>query len=260
MSEADGEKSSLPGVRTPGLPAGYDAVAEAKRLMRGQRSGALATIARDDGHPFATLVAAAADHDGTPILLLSQLSEHTKNLLVDARASLLLAEVGKGDPLAHPRLTLVGHAVRADDGEARAALRGRFLAYNPKSSLYADFADFAFWRLVLTSGHLNGGFAKAASIDAALLLTPVATAGPLIAAEADAVAHMNRDHADALALYAEKLNGEAAGPWKAVGLDPEGLDLVCGNTLSRLVFPRPIAGPGDLRAVLVELAALARSR
>src|SRR5580658_7755676 len=88
MSEADGEKSSLPGVRTPGLPAGYDAVAEAKRLMRGQRSGALATIARDDGHPFATLVAAAADHDGTPILLLSQLSEHTKNLLVDARASL----------------------------------------------------------------------------------------------------------------------------------------------------------------------------
>src|SRR5262249_60220848 len=93
----------------------------------------------------------------------SQLSTHTANIEVDGRASILLAETGKGDPLAHPRLTVLGHIARiAPDDAEDARVRRRFLARHPKAELYAGFADFAFWRLTIPSAHLNGGFAPAA--------------------------------------------------------------------------------------------------
>jgi putative heme iron utilization protein len=251
-----GEASSE---RTMGLPPGYDGLAEAKRLLRAIRSGALATIDRNTGHPFASLVTVATDHDGTPLLLMSQLSAHTRNLDADARASILLSQGGKGDPLAHPRLTVIGRAVKQSDEQVRARLRSRFLARHPKAALYADFGDFAFWRLEIEGGHLNGGFAKAADYQGAVLKTDLAGADALIASEEDAVAHMNEAHAEALGLYATKLAGEPAGRWRATGLDPEGMDLMAGELTARLTFPQRITGPGDLRAVLVDLAQQARS-
>ena len=141
------------------VPPGYDAIAEAKQLLRSIRSGALATLASAGGFPFASLTTVATDHDGSPIFLLSQLSAHTRNLMADSRASLLLARMGKGDPLAHPRLTLVGRIEKAQDAD-RARLRARFLARHPKAALYVDFGDFGFYRLAGVSAHLNGGFAK----------------------------------------------------------------------------------------------------
>ncbi|MDB5649626.1 MAG: pyridoxamine 5-phosphate oxidase, partial [Hyphomicrobiales bacterium] len=93
--------------RTFELPAGYDGLAEARRLLRSIRAGALGTL-DPEGGPFTSLVNVATDTDGSPLLLMSQLSAHTRHLAADGRVSLLLAEVGKGDPLAHPRLTLTG--------------------------------------------------------------------------------------------------------------------------------------------------------
>ena len=177
------------------------------------------------------------------------------------RASLLLAASGKGDPLAHPRLTLLGSFVRvARDDTREPRLRRRFLARHPKSELYAGFADFSFWRLDMVSAHLNGGFARAADLTAADLLTDISGAQDLIDAEESAIAHMNADHADAVRLYATKLLRADDGPWRLTGLDPDGLDLALGDATLRLPFPQRVTNAEQLRKVVVELAQQARSR
>lgn len=242
----------------PGLPPGYDGVAEARRLLRVIRSGALATMALDGGFPFASLVTVATDHDGAPLLLLSRLSAHTRNLDADPRASILLAQGGKGDALAHPRITVTGHARRQDDPVIRARLRRRFLARHPKAALYADFGDFGFWRLEMVSVHLNGGFARAADYAASQILSDIGDAQALLAAEESILAHLNDDHAETLGLYATKLAGEPPARWSATGIDPDGLDLAAGDLTARLVFPGHVTEPAALRHVLAELAGQAR--
>lgn len=237
---------------------GFDALGESKRLLRSIRAGALATL-NGSGDPFSSLVTVATDHDGSPLILVSQLSAHTRHLDADGRCSLLLAQAGPGDPLTHPRLTLTGKASRVVEPGSRKSVRARFLARHPRADIYVDFADFSFWRIALEQAHLNGGFARAARFPAARLMTALDGAANLIAAEAGAVAHMNADHADALALYAQVLAGQPAGPWVATGLDPDGMDLGCGDLTARLAFPDRITTPGDLRKVLVDLAARARA-
>jgi putative heme iron utilization protein len=240
-------------------PADFDPVGVAKTLLRATRAGTLATLDRNTGHPFASLVNVATDVDGSPVILTSRLSTHTANLEQDGRASILLAASGKGDPLAHPRLTLLGAFARIDresDDEAR--LRRRFLARHPKSELYAGFGDFAFWRLAVVSAHLNGGFARAADLSAKDVLTDISGADDLIAAEEGAVAHMNADHAEATALYATKLLGEDDGPWRISGLDPDGADLSAGDRTARLPFGERVTSGAALRQVLVALARKAR--
>jgi heme oxygenase (biliverdin-IX-beta and delta-forming) len=259
-------KPALPGAMPDRLPerarppADFDPVALAKTLLRSTRAGTLATIDRNTGHPFASLVNVATDVDGSPLILASRLSTHTANLEADGRASLLLAAGGKGDPLAHPRLTVLGSFARiARDGADESRVRRRFLARHPKSELYAGFGDFSFWRMTVASAHLNGGFARAADLAAADVLTDVSGADDLIAAEEGAVAHMNEDHADAILLYARKLVGEDGGPWRISGLDPDGADLAAGDRTARLAFPRRVVNAGELRQVLVELAQQARA-
>ncbi len=201
----------------------------------------------------------ATDVDGSPLILVSRLATHTANLELDPRASLLLAETGKGDALAHPRLTVLGTFLPVDrEGADDARIRRRFLARHPKSELYAGFGDFAFWRMDVVSAHLNGGFARAADMAAVELLTDVADAAALIEAEESAIAHMNADHAKACHLYATELLGAAEGDWRCVGLDPEGLELQYGQTALRLAFPRRVTGPEVLRSVLKQLAEQAR--
>jgi putative heme iron utilization protein len=158
--------------------------------------------------------------------------------------------------MAHPRLTVMGRAERTSETQARF----RFLNRHPKAKLYADFADFSFWRLAILGAHLNGGFARAASVTATGLATDVSGAEDLLAAEENALDHLNRDHAEALALYATRLAGAPAGPWQASGLDPEGLDLVAGGRVARITFPEPVKTPHALRQILKRLADEARTR
>ena len=237
---------------------GFEPLAEAKRLLRGVRGGTLATLS-GTGAPFASLVTVATDHDGSPLLLVSQLSAHTRHLDRDARCSLLLFEGGDGDPLSHPRLTLTGAAAKITDADARGAARARFLARHPAAALYADFGDFSFWRVGMDQAHLNGGFARAARFPALRLLTPTADALALIAAEAGAVAHLNVDHRDALALYARVIAGRPTGTWIATGIDPDGMDLSCGDLTARVPFLERVLTPGGLRTMLVRMADVARS-
>lgn len=238
-------------------PDDFDAVAMARATLRKARIAALATLDPMSGFPLATLTNIATDVDGSPLFLASKLSLHTRNIEADPRVSVLVSSLGKGDPLANSaRLSVVGRAERCTDENARR----RFLARHPKAKLYADFPDFSLFRLSVQGFHPNGGFARAGEIAVGAVLLDLAGCEALIAAEDDAIAHMNEDHAEALSLYATKLLGLPEGRWKATGLDPEGLDLVCSDENGRLVFPSRVTEPAGLRHVLVALAQEARAR
>ena len=242
-------------------PADFRPVEVAKSLLRATRTGTLATLDRNSGYPFASLVNVATDVDGAPLILVSKLATHTANLECDGRASLLLAETGKGDALAHPRLTVLGSMALVGRGSTEEPrVRRRFLSRHPKSELYAGFGDFAFWRMAVVSAHLNGGFARAADLTAAEVLTDVSDARTLVEAEADAIEHMNTGHEAACRLYATKLLGAPDGDWRCVGIDPDGLELQRGQSALRLAFPQRVTGPGLLRAVLKQLAEQARAQ
>jgi len=266
MPETSKATFPLPGVMPERLPENapppdFDPKSLAKSLLRTIRVGSLATIDRNTGHPFASLVNVATDCDGAPLILTSRLSTHTANLEADGRASLLLASSGKGDPLAHPRLTLIGSFARVPRDDTREPrLRRRFLARHPKSELYAGFADFSFWRLDAVSAHLNGGFARAADLTATDVLTDISGADDLIEAEKSAIEHMTADHADVVRLYATKLLRAEDGPWRLTGLDPDGLDIACGDATLRLPFAERVVSAEQLRQMVVNLAKQARAR
>jgi heme iron utilization protein len=233
-------------------PAPADAAAQARRLLRVARTAALATLDRATGAPLATLVSVASDYDGAPLLLLSTLARHTGNLAADARASLLLTSPpGRGDPLNRSRLTISGPLAPHPAPGARA----RFVARNPKSKLYASFADFSILRMEVTAVHFNGGFARAAALTPADVLTDLAGAEALIVAEAALVDEINGGARAFLA----KLAGDDAAyrkrAWRAIGLDPEGLDLAAGARAARASFPAPAATPQAWRQALGALAA-----
>jgi len=264
---AEAEKSTpLPGTMPDRLPEtarppeDFNPIAVGKELLRATRSGALATLDRNTGHPFSSLVNVATDTDGSPLILVSRLSSHTANIEADPRASVLLASTGKGDPLAHPRLTVLGTFAKLerDSADGKRAAR-RFLARHPKSQLYAGFGDFAFWRLTVVSAHLNGGFARAADLKASDIITDLSGAEEMIELEESAVEHMNADHPDAIRLYATKLLGEADGVWQVTGVDPDGLDLALGDRTARMPFAARVVSGLVLRKTLAECGARARA-
>lgn len=247
-----------PKTQDPIRPTDEAARGLGRGLLRSARSASLATLGTD-GHPVASLASVATDGDGTPLILVSALAAHTGNLMAEPRASLLLSPGGKGDPLAHPRITLKTRARRIARGTPEhARMRRRFLAHQPKAALYADFPDFAFFALAIEAASLNGGFGRAYELTPADLLSDAVKAAALAEAEEGALAHLNADHAEAIRLYATSLLGARDGAWRAVGLDPDGLDLALGDTMLRLAFPEPVDGPDGLRAALVALAAEAR--
>jgi len=265
---AEAEKTvALPGVmpnrrpETASPPEDFNPIAVAKQLLRGTRAGALATLDRNTGHPFSSLVNVATDADGSPLILVSRLSTHTANIEVDPRASVLLASTGKGDPLAHPRLTVLGTFANVSrDAPHAARVRRRFLSRHPKSGLYAGFGDFTFWRLHVVSAHLNGGFARAADLKAADVITNLEDAAEIVEIEESAVEHMNADHPDAVRLYATKLFGEADGAWEVTGVDPDGLDLALGDRIMRMPFAERVTTGLVLRKTLAQWGARARAQ
>jgi hypothetical protein len=233
----------------------FDARLAAKKLLREGRSGALATIMTGSGDPYCSLVNVATAADGAPLLLLSTLALHTKNILADPRASLMLDERKDGDPLEGARVMLMGTLVPTADTNARAA----YLRRHPEAEKFAGFADFSLYRMTISRAHLVAGFGRIVDLGARDILTDVSDAEALLAAEPEAIAHMNADHAEACRLYATKLLGGPDGDWTCVGVDPEGIELQCGRTALRLFFPQRVSGPGPLRAILKELAAKARA-
>jgi hypothetical protein len=231
----------------------------AKSLIRRNRQGALATLMAGTGDPYCSLVNLASHPDGSPILLISRLAVHTKNLLADDRVSLMLDERAPGDPLEGARIMVAGRAVEADDDD-RALLRQRYLAAHPSAEAFVDFKDFSFFRIRPSAAHLVAGFGRIIDLKPEQFLTEIGDAADLIEAEPGAIEHMNEDHRDAMNLYATKLLGAEAADWRCTGCDPEGLDMQAGAMTLRLEFPARVTGPGDLRKMLVGLVEEARAK
>jgi putative heme iron utilization protein len=226
---------------------------EARNLLRRARTATLATLNGDDGVPYASLVNVATDVKGAPLILVSTLAWHTRNLLADGRASLMVAEVpDTGDALTGPRVTIMGRFEKVDD----ASLRRRYLARHPAAELYAGFGDFAFWRLIPERAHAVAGFGRIETIPADEMFP---SADEMAALEEGAIAHMNEDHDDAIQRFASKLLGATPGGWKIAGIDPDGADLRRAEEVLRLPFPRAVYAGGALRKLLAELGEASRS-
>jgi hypothetical protein len=233
----------------------FNPVVAGKKLLREGRSGALATLMAGSGDPYCSLVNMATAADGAPLLLISRLAVHTKNILADPRVSVMIDERKDGDPLQGARIMLMGSAAATDDPD----IRRRYLDRQPEAEMFAGFADFAFYRVTLKAAHLVAGFGRIVDLKPQDLLTDLTDAEAMVEAEAGAIEHMNADHADTCRLYATKLLGAPDGEWRCVGCDPEGLDLQCERTGLRLPFPQRVTQPGVLRAVLKQLADQARA-
>ena len=227
-----------------------DPATAARLLLRAASTAALATAERGaSGAPNVSLVLVATDHDAAPILLLSDLAAHSRNIAGDDRVSLLIdGTAGLDNPLTGPRVSVMGRAEKS----VKHCHRTRFLARHPHAAEYAGFGDFHVWRVAVESAHFVAGFGRVHTIAASDLLYYPPPA--LAAAEADIVQHMNEDHASTVAHYATALLGAEAGDAVFTGIDPEGCDIRVGPRLLRLDFDHPIADAEGARAVLIELA------
>jgi len=239
--------------------AKFDSVQTVKSLIRSGKQGALATLMPGSGDPYCSLVNVATASDGMPLLLISKLAIHTKNVLADPRVSLMIDERRAGDPLEGARVMIAGRA-ESVTAPALEPVRRRYLLRHPSAAAFVDFPDFSFFRIVPASVHLVAGFGRIETLEGARVLTDLTGAEEVLAGEASAVEHMNKDHMDANALYATRLLGAADGPWRITGLDPDGADLALGDATLRLPFPERVTSALALRKMLVALVSEARAK
>ena len=240
MSIDDREKPSGPLVR---------------RLIRTSRSGVLATVDTETGGtPYASLVLTSCTMDASPLLLLSDLARHSRNIAADGRVSLIIGKLGL-DALSQTRATLIGSIEPSDDADQKA----RFLRHHAGARSQMTFGDFRVYRLRLESVHFIAGFGRIETLDAADVVLAQHDSLALAGAETDIVEHMNRDHAQAVHAYASTLADRHGLGWTMTGIDPEGMDLMRNDAESRVDFETIVDGPESARAELVRLAALTRT-
>ncbi|MEM1199462.1 MAG: DUF2470 domain-containing protein [Pseudomonadota bacterium] len=229
---------------------------EARHLMRARPKAALATLNREGGLPYGSLINVATTPEGAPIILISTLAWHTQNLLEDARGSVLFDDTdGLADPLTGPRVTIMGEFEKTEDP----AIRARYLARHPGAALYVDFGDFSFWTLQASEAHAVAGFGRIETIPANEVLLTSENCAVLIEAEHRIIEHMNEDHSDAINLYATRLLGQNPGPWQMTAIDQDGIDLSNTERSVRLAFASPVTNAQEAREALVALAAQAKA-
>lgn len=241
------------GLSNPPIPAPSDPDSAlrlaivARMLLRQADRAALGTILADRGNPYVSLVGVATDVDGTPILLLSRLAEHTRSILKENQVSLLIdGTVGFVNPQQGPRITLLGRVVQSQDER----LGRRFLARHPAAALYAGFADFSFYRLLVERIHWVGGFGRAQ------WLTPLPACDEVAAQSFDAAlseisAEIARNHSDALARIVGRRLKRRGKNWYLASIDPDGCDLSSGRKVfHRLAFDRPLSSPDEVMETL----------
>ncbi len=242
----------------PMLKTKAEEIVVARSLLRGARSATLSTgMADDEGWAYGSLVTVATDFDGSPLMLFSNLSDHTQNLAADNRGSLLFERGSRRrNPQTGPRVTVMGRIAKTT---AKAHAR-RFLARHPEAKMYAGFGDFNFYRMKVERIHMVGGFARARWMQGRDLLADRKAATAIGKAESDIIAHMNADHADAVDLYATRILRRRDGGWRMIGVDPDGADLVRDGRFARLEFSAPVSDAIGVREELVRLVGVARAR
>jgi putative heme iron utilization protein len=258
----DGAPSAPPPLVATDPAPRPSAAEEARTLAAATNVAALATLTAG-GDPWASLVTYGLLDDGSPVLCVSHLAEHGRNLLADRRASLMVTQPDRpADPLAAARVTLAGRGERVTAPGPRAAARAAHLANVPAAAIYLDFSDFSLWVLHVERVRWVGGYGRMDSATGAAY----ATAGPdpVAAGSRPAVEHLNRDHADALLVIAQALGGYPdATATECSGIDRRGIDLAVrtprGRAAARVAFPEALVESSQLRGATVELTRRARA-
>lgn len=239
---------------------------EARQFLRSTQRGVLSThSAKFDGYPFGSVAPFVLSHDCQPIILISNIAEHTKNIVANPKVSLLVF-AGDDDLQANARLTLLGNAVRIDKDEAN--FRARYLRYLPQASSYFDMHDFSFYRIEITHARYIAGFGKMGWLDGVDLSDgKPADYTQLADQETAMIEHMNTDHADSLIAYCQHFHGFDASHAKILGIDSEGFDVsaeiahqqATPPQLLRFDFEQPISDAQDARLAFVSMSKAAKS-
>jgi hypothetical protein len=226
---------------------------EARRFTRGQTSGVLSTISkRLEGFPFGSVSPFILDHAGRPVILISDIAEHTKNIIADPRVSIIVQPYST-DMQVTGRVTLIGRAERLEDKDS---LGPRYLRYFPQAEGYFSMHDFHFYRIEPVRLRWIGGFGRIYWVDPEAYL---AAAGTLAEAEQGILAHMNADHADILRDCCRQMHCIETETAEMIGIDPDGFDARAGDRLLRFEFDSAITSAEEARTVLVALARKCRS-
>jgi putative heme iron utilization protein len=231
-----------------------NAAAEARQFLSSTHSGVLSTIsARLGGYPFGSIAPFVLDHDGNPLILISTIAEHTKNIQADARVSLIAFDPATADMQAGARLTVIGKAIPADKDER---LRARYLRYFPQAEGYFGMHDFLFHRIEMEQARFIGGFGKIHWIAGDELRAPPHR---LATEETAILDHMNADHAENLRAYCRHVHGVEAAQAAMIGIDTAGFDVRADGKLLRFAFDTPVTDAQEARQALVALAKACRT-
>ncbi|HIF51935.1 MAG TPA: HugZ family protein [Thiotrichaceae bacterium] len=227
-------------------------VKQARKLLLSEYQAILCTHSVDvDGYPFGSVVPYCLNKDGEPIMLISSIAQHTKNILSDHKVSLIATEGGADDLQTVGRITYIGNAQKLNDDDIDSM--ERYYSYFPQSRDFHKTHDFDFYRLEPVRIRYIGGFGKIYWVekDEFLLANPFS-----FEEEKRMVEHMNADHLEAIKHYCEtyEISHTTDDIPVMVGIDSEGFNLRVGARIHRIDFNDVVTTAGDIRKVLVEMA------
>ena len=221
----------------------------ARQLLNHQSVGVLSTHSIDvEGYPFGSIAPYALNYEGEPIILISDIAQHTRNIKQNPRVSLTVFDRAADDPQSASRLTWIGDAEPVDPSDLQT--RHRYLRYFPSSESYFETHDFAFYAISLRRARFIGGFGQIHWIESGKMLVN----NPFHASEGSIVDHMNQDHHKALVHYAEVLGRREINTISMTGIDSEGFDMLVDGRKVRMDFDSSINTVEEARATLVRLA------
>jgi len=222
---------------------------EARQLLRAHRYGALSTLSQKfDGHPFGSICPYLVDHDGSLLILISDLAEHTKNIKADSRVSLITHSQDDPHIQAQGRVTVVGTARHVAERELTGK---RYLRYFPEAATWIALQDFQFYRITPQTIRYIGGFGKIHWVSLENYALPPY---PLIEAEDEVIAHMNSDHSESLQRYCAHFHQLDAQQVEMLGIDCDGFDVNADGTILRFNFYESVLDAQQARKVLVEMS------
>ncbi len=222
---------------------------EARQMLRAHRYGALCTLSKKfDGHPFGSITPYLVDHDGSLLILISTLAEHTKNIQHDPRVSLIAHNQEDPHIQTQGRITMVGTAQIIMDKDKTGR---RYLRYFPEAQSYFDMHDFSFYRIMPQSLRYIGGFGKIHWVEADSYLVP---AYPLIPQENDVISHMNTDHRKTMCRYCQHFHKIEVLHVEMLGIDCDGFDVRADGKILRFDFPEIVLDAQQARHALVAMS------
>ncbi len=236
----------------------------ARQFLRSTHNGVLSTFSNKfTSYPFGSVAPFILDHHAQPVILISSIAEHTKNIIANPKVSLLVFE-GNEDLQASSRLTLMGEALKIESDEANSDyknLRARYLRYFPQSVSYFATHDFAFYRITIAQARFIAGFGKMGWVDGDELAGSefMSASSVLSTQETSIIEHMNADHVPSMLAYCQHFHGMTASTAEMLGIDGDGFDVkatLADNSVKtiRFTFDQPISDAQSARVALVAMS------